>query len=233
TVPRTIRSSYSDVEKTVPLEYATALCDLYARLGARGVSVMVPSGNVGVGDFTPEFPASCPYVTSVGGTMRNPEVAGIFSGGGLSNNFPRHMYQNPAVPNFLRQLGDWYNGLCNSAGRGIPDVAAQAVNYWIVEENLGYQVRGTSCAAPSPIFSLLNDHSLSRGKKPLGFLNPWLYALGVEGMNDITSGSNPGCKTEGFLAISGWDPVTGLGTPDFLNPQGIIDFMSQFSHPGK
>ncbi|KAH9031142.1 hypothetical protein EDB85DRAFT_1942122 [Lactarius pseudohatsudake] len=33
----------------------------------------------------------------------------------------------------------------------------------------------------------------------------------------ITSGSNPGCNTDGFSAVAGWDPVTGLGTLDFEN----------------
>ena len=28
-------------------------------------------------------------------------------------------------------------------------------------------------------------------------------------------GSNPGCDTNGFNATKGWDPVTGLGTPNF------------------
>ncbi|KAJ3999557.1 hypothetical protein F5050DRAFT_1804868 [Lentinula boryana] len=32
---------------------------------------------------------------------------------------------------------------------------------------------------------------------------------------DITTGSNPGCETPGFSAEVGWDPVTGLGTPNF------------------
>jgi len=31
----------------------------------------------------------------------------------------------------------------------------------------------------------------------------------------ITTGDNPGCGTNGFNAVSGWDPVTGLGTPIF------------------
>lgn len=30
---------------------------------------------------------------------------------------------------------------------------------------------------------------------------------------DVTSGSNPYEKCEGFYAAEGWDPVTGLGTP--------------------
>ncbi len=57
------------------------------------------------------------------------------------------------------------------------------------------------------IISLLNDYQLSNGKSPLGFLNPWLYDSGLTGFNDITRGSNPGCKTEGFSATAGWDPV--------------------------
>ena len=57
------------------------------------------------------------------------------------------------------------------------------------------------------IISLLNDYLLYRGKKPLGFANPWLYGLAVVGMNDITIGSNPGCGTEGFSATAGWDAV--------------------------
>ena len=57
------------------------------------------------------------------------------------------------------------------------------------------------------IISLLNDYRLFRGKKPFGFLNPWLYGVGLAGLNDIDEGSNPGCGTEGFKAVTGWDPV--------------------------
>lgn len=31
----------------------------------------------------------------------------------------------------------------------------------------------------------------------------------------MTTGSNPGCGTQGFYAAPGWDPVTGLGSPVF------------------
>jgi hypothetical protein len=57
------------------------------------------------------------------------------------------------------------------------------------------------------IISLLNDYLISKGQPPLGFLNPWLYGEGRAGFKDITSGSNPGCGTDGFSAIVGWDPV--------------------------
>lgn len=61
--------------------------------------------------------------------------------------------------------------------------------------------------AVAGIISLLNDFLISNGKPPLGFLNPWLYGNGIGGLNDITSGSNPGCGTKGFFSVDGWDPV--------------------------
>ena len=66
------------------------------------------------------------------------------------------------------------------------------------------------------LFRSLNDRLIAAGKSPLGFLNPFLYSTGKSALNDITSGSNPGCNTNGFPAKKGWDPVTGLGTPDFV-----------------
>jgi tripeptidyl-peptidase I len=58
------------------------------------------------------------------------------------------------------------------------------------------------------VISLLNDYLISEGKPPLGFMNPWLYSKGLGGLNDITSGNNPGCDTKGFSAAPGWDPVS-------------------------
>jgi len=86
---------------------------------------------------------------------------------------------------------------------------------------------------------------ISHAKAPLGFLNPLIYAsTSASAFNDIKSGSNPGCGTQGFSAVVGWDPVrivlsrhlpwltvdvvafvtqvTGLGTPDFLKLQTIV-----------
>jgi len=48
-VPQTINISYSILEKYVPLEYGTAICKLFAELGLRGASVIIASGNRGVG----------------------------------------------------------------------------------------------------------------------------------------------------------------------------------------
>lgn len=88
-----------------------------------------------------------------------------------------------------------------------------------------------SAATPTfaAIISLLNSYRLTNNQPPLGFLNPFLYSIGSIGLTDIVTGSSVGCG--GFDALSGlnsplvigagweaktgWDPVTGLGTPNF------------------
>ncbi|KAH8990414.1 subtilisin-like protein [Lactarius hatsudake] len=242
-IPQTISTSNGVDETRLPPEYATTVCTLFAQLGARGVSVLYGSGDYGVGRgdcndgsgrvrFIPTFPASCPWVTAVGGTTSQlPEVAASLSGGGFSNYFRRPNYQDDAVDNFLWRLGSKYNGI--AGGRGIPDISAQAVRYMIVVNTNAFAVSGTSCSTPTAagIISLLNDFLISEGKKPLGFLNPWLYGRnGIRGLNDIISGSNPGCNTDGFSAVAGWDPVTGLGTPDFFELQHIL-FHERIGNP--
>ncbi|KAH8993828.1 subtilisin-like protein [Lactarius hatsudake] len=242
-VPQTVSTPYGMPEYGIPPDYAIYLCNLYARLGARGASVLFASGNDGVGhgncvfsdgsgnsrvQFIPTFPSTCPWVTSVGGTTGyNPEIAASLSGGGFSAYFPRPSYQNRAVTTFLQNLGNRYNGLYNPRGRGVPDIALQAINFRIVSNTQFLKVRGTSCSTPTAagIISLLNDYRISNGKAPLGFLNIWLYGICLEGLNDITSGSNPGCNTEGFSAVPGWDPVTGLGSLDF---ERLITILSRW-----
>jgi len=175
--------------------------------------------------FQPNFPASCPFVTTVGGTIKvNPETAVDFSGGGFSNYFARPSYQATAVSTFLTSLGTKLAGQFNTTGRGYPDVAAQAENFQVIVGGRTENVAGTSCSSPTfaGVVSLLNDFRIASGKAPLGFLNPLIYSTGVPGFNDITSGSNPGCGTTGFTARAGWDPVTGLGTPDFGKLQAIV-----------
>ncbi len=61
------------------------------------------------------------------------------------------------------------------------------------------------------VISLLNDFLISKGKSPLGFLNPLIYYTAATGFNDITSGlTPPGCGTLGFSAAKGWDPVSNI-----------------------
>ena len=184
--------------------------------------------------FQPAFPAGCPWLTSVGGTRYiQPEVAVNFSGGGFSRLYPRPPYQELAVREYLSKLGDRFAGLFNPNGRGYPDIAAQAVNYRVYDKGILKQYQGTSCSSPTiaGIVALLNDARTKAKLPTLGFLNPWLYAVGRFGLNDITVGGNNGCNGRarfngppngspvipfaGFNATEGWDPITGYGTPDF------------------
>ncbi|PSR93805.1 hypothetical protein PHLCEN_2v4700 [Hermanssonia centrifuga] len=110
---------------------------------------------------------------------------------------------------------------------GIPDVAALADLFLIFLGGESGLIGGTSAAAPTfaGFVSLLNDARLRSGLPTLGFLNPLIYKIGElapTGFNDITNGSNPGCGTEGFNATKGWDPITGLGTPNFGKLKDIV-----------
>ena len=52
-LPQTITSSYGDDEQTVPKDYADNVCNLFMKLGARGVSFLCSSGDGGVSGGQP------------------------------------------------------------------------------------------------------------------------------------------------------------------------------------
>ena len=155
-------------------------------------------------------------VTMQGNQLIGTETAADFSSGGFSNYFAAPSYQSSAIRSYLSALGKTNKGKFNTTGRGFPDVSTQGVNFEIVVDGSVEGVDGTSCASPTfaSIIALVNDRLIAAGKSPLGFLNPFLY-MNPGAFNDITTGDNPGCNTNGFPASKGWDPVTGLGTPNF------------------
>ncbi|MCJ1254406.1 hypothetical protein MMC24_002221 [Lignoscripta atroalba] len=187
------------------------------------------------GIFNPSFPGGCPYVTSVGATqirpgasVTEPEEACetvIFSGGGFSNVFPLPSYQAAAVKSWFTNHpppygADRFNN--SQQTRGFPDISANGANYVVAVNGRFSLVYGTSASSPvvGAIITLVNEVRLNVGKGPVGFINPTLYANpGI--LNDITSGGNQGCGTPGFEATTGWDPVTGLGTPNYLKLTGL------------
>lgn len=115
-------------------------------MGLRGITVLESSGDAGVGapcrsndgkdspEFTPQFPATCPYITGVGGTQAyKPEVAWMGSGGGFSNYFPTPWYQKEAVSSYLNQYisnatRTYYEPYANFSGRGFPDISAHSLS---------------------------------------------------------------------------------------------------------
>lgn len=254
-VPPTISTSYGEDEQSVPPEYAQRVCQSFAQLGSRGVTLLFSSGDAGVGtnapgsdkcevfpnpevaqdalpNFMPNFPASCPYVTTVGATKGqgagsfNTEVAagypenagsGYASGGGFSNYFSRPAWQEDTVQAYMKILTpeEVDPKMYNHSGRAYPDLAANGQSYSVVWNKRFISVDGTSASSPTmgAVIALLNDALIAGGKPPLGFMNPWLYSTGKAGFTDIISGSAKGCGVAGFPAKEGWDAVTGFGTP--------------------
>ncbi|KAJ6600476.1 family S53 protease-like protein [Mycena vulgaris] len=218
--PNTMTTSYGGNEVDFGSSLATKICNGYMALGARGISVLFASGDGGVrgghddetqctnNTFIPVFPASCPYVTSVGATVNfNPEIAESFSSGGFSNFFSTPSYQYSAVATYLETLPSDFPGIFNSSGRGFPDVAFQGDAFVIVFNNKTDGFGGTSCSSPgfASAIALINDRLVAQGRPR------W---------TDVTIGHNSGDACEnttfsGFDASVGWDPLTGLGTPIF------------------
>lgn len=172
-------------------------------------------------------------------TAVNVPSEAFWSGGGFSNYWPTPDYQESTLRSYFTNSPPPYGNTVygtpfyNSSGRGYPDVAALGQNILLYTNGEPAFVGGTSASAPifASIINLINEKRLAAGKSTLGFLNPTLYQ-NPGAFNDvspflissedspsdkykITTGANPGCGTNGFSAVKGWDPVTGLGTPNF------------------
>ena len=183
------------------------------------------------GTFNPGFPATCPYITAVGATQIKPNTfvnasqpeeacqTVIYSGGGFSNVFPIPDYQKTEVAKYFSAHNPPYTATQynnSQAVRGYPDVSANGANYVVAVDGSLSLIFGTSASAPTfgSIITLINEERVKAGKPTVGFINPTLYA-NPSAFNDIVSGGNQGCGTPGFTAVEGWDPVTGLGTPNY------------------
>ena len=198
--------------------YIQGLSAEFMKLGSRGVSVIVASGDMGVSGragtrkrFHAGFPASSPYVTAVGGTnfaAKNTvgeEWAWGGSGGGFSDHFRVPSYQAAAVAAYLaRGAANASSGFpdasCyNATGRGFPDVSALGGSnnpYFIWNGGKKSSAYGTSAGTPvvAVVVAKLNELRLAAGKPPMGFINPFLYANAGPGggFNDVTVGANCG-----------------------------------------
>ncbi|EHL01600.1 putative Tripeptidyl-peptidase sed1 [Glarea lozoyensis 74030] len=245
-----ISISYGGDEAGLPVAYQRRQCNEFMKLGLQGVSILVASGDSGVaGSQCLGSTATCPYITAVGGTYLpaganvaiDAEVAvtRFPSGGGFSNIYAIPSYQSSAVASYLKNYPPTYksyqtvnstnvganSGIYNSAGRAYPDVSAVGDNVVIFTGGSEGLIGGTSASSPAfgAILNRINEERIAAGKSTIGFVNPTLYAHpGV--LHDIVKGTNAGCGTKGFSASPGWDPVTGLGTPNY--PAMLSLFMS-------
>ncbi|EAQ88797.1 hypothetical protein CHGG_05416 [Chaetomium globosum CBS 148.51] len=187
------------------------------------------------GEFNPMFPGTCPWITSVGGAalpagkpVGTPEVASynFGSGGGFSNLFSLPSYQADAIRGYYAQHDPGYNSSRynnTQQVRGYPDVALASQDYITGIDGGFLAFSGTSASAPTlgAMITLINGERLKVGKGPVGFINPVLYAH-PEVFQDIVEGNNSGCGTKGFSAVEGWDPVTGLGAPNYEKLKAVF-----------
>jgi subtilase family serine protease len=194
-----------------------------------GITFFASTGDGGATDYidqqakqlspTPTigFMADNPWVTGVGGTslQQGKEIAWNSSEGGFSRFYPTPAYQ--------QTLPASVQGLFQNR-RGVPDVSADAdpntamANY---DHGSWTQIGGTSASAP--VWAALGAIADEMAGHPLGFINPGLYKVAAssqyaQAFHDITVGNNNvdngTVKVKGYSAMPGWDPVTGLGSPN-------------------
>ncbi|MCY0851707.1 MAG: S8 family serine peptidase [Thermoplasma acidophilum] len=220
--PNVISLSWGIAESQIPKTDLIAMDSIYQEASQEGITIVAASGDNGAydgtGNLTVNFPASSPYVLSVGGVSlfasngRFSESAwgGISdgksygSGGGYSSVFARPVWQDPA--NY------------SSHFRGVPDVSMLAnpnTGVLMISSARAYDAGGTSLAAPlwAGIIALMDQAS----NRSMGLVDPLLYQISNtrlyhSAFTQITSGSNGY-----YSAAPGWNPVTGLGTPIVSN----------------
>lgn len=241
-----LSQSYGEAESCEAPSIAKADHVLFAAAALEGVSVFASSGDDGAAQPTCDntsylksvgLPAADPLVTGVGATsLTAAQPTGTYesetawndeygaSGGGYSTLYSRPAYQT---------------GFDKTGKRGVPDVSYSGdVNNGLLiawsqadPANVGdiYLFGGTS--AGSPQWAAITALADEADHHPLGFLNTGLYALARTPLynavfHDVTTGNNSVELTNtdgstldiaGYSATKGWDPVTGLGTPDVTN----------------
>jgi kumamolisin len=219
--PSVISISWGGAESMWTSQARAAFDQAFQSAAALGVTVCAAAGDDGSRDGVQDgrahvdYPASSPYVLACGGTHLEGSNGQITkevvwsthgaTGGGISDFYSVPSWQSGAHVPPSKNPGA-------HRGRGVPDVAGDA------DPSTGYQVRvdgvdavfgGTSAVAP--LWAALIARMNEQLAQPVGYLNPLLYTHpgAVTTFHDITSGSNGA-----YSASAGWDPCTGLGSPD-------------------
>ena len=194
------------------------------------------------GHGLPSFPADSPYVVAVGGTnlqlvQVNPNTVGYQgettwgntvnpnsssgfdggTGGGCSPSYARPPWETGITTPAYCVLGDG-----STPARAIPDVAADAdpiTGAYVYVQGQPQQIGGTSLAAPlwAGMAADVNRYLAAKSYNLMGFSAPVIYYLAnnattyARDFHDVTTGSN------GYPAGTGWDQVTGWGSPNLAN----------------
>lgn len=150
-------------------------------------------------------------------------VVNFSSSGGFVNYFPAPSYQKDAVSRYFYNNAPQYpsytyngsissiganGGVFNRIGRAFPDVSALGTNITLANAGCITFTSGTSASTPilATVIWRINAERMAVGKRPVGFINPVLYA-NPQVLNDVTSGKSTGCS--GNSLEDGWEAVVG------------------------
>jgi kumamolisin len=229
--PAAISISWGQSEDQWTAQARAAMDDAIADAVAMGVTVTAAAGDNGSSDAGSgahaDFPASSPHALGCGGTTLRTSGDAVTSetvwddggqggatGGGVSDVF--------ALPDWQADAGVPTRSGTTTRGRGVPDVAADAdpqTGYQVYVDGRSTVIGGTSAVAP--LWAGLVARLTQLTGKPLGLLQPTLYAGAAAGqasaaLRDITSGNNGA-----YQAGPGWDACTGLGVPQAATAQAF------------
>ena len=191
-----------------------------------GGTYLCTNANTGTSVDFASPPANCQNQT-------HREIGWVASGGGFSHVFSRPSYQD-TLPSGSTPI--------DAATRGVPDISYQAssrTGVLVYDTAPGDAAGGLKCPSGNPCSAgwyvvggtssscpqwaglvAIADQIAGHG---LGQINPKLYALAnsanyTSDFYDVTTGNNQTDPSiPGYSATSGWDPITGLGTPNAAN----------------
>ncbi len=212
--------SWGSAASTWAASERATLAAAFADCIADGVTFCAASGDNSVDDGTSspsaDYPCSDPNVWAVGGTylVVGPDGSRVEEaawGDGRPGDEGGGGGYDPTVP-----IPSWQQGIIPSSapGRGVPDTAANADpnSGWQISANGSWTVVGGTSAS-SPFTAALVAASKAAAPGNIGLATPAVYAARATACNDITEGS------DGNPATVGWDPATGLGSP---NDSGFV-----------
>ncbi|CAO1636831.1 unnamed protein product [Sympodiomycopsis kandeliae] len=243
--PKVISISYSAGESFTDADTSAAECASAQKLTALGTTIVVSSGDGGVGcvprgsndtRIRATYPGTCPYIVSVGATApynydAAPDIAPevllgynsldeVESGAGISYWYKRPNFQTEVVDKYLTSSANQAKGNYSENGRFIPDISSLGSRFLVntPSQNGWVKAQGTSVSAPllASMIALVNAKRRENGLDSIGFVHPKMYKGTY---TDITKGSLYLCQNKSYPGLNcttGFD-IAGLGSPSLAD----------------